>query len=66
MKANYQLIFIISLIYQFYKDKEDGEETFIIPLGFSEITKGFASIQIFYCELKSENLEEFAVANLNI
>ena len=51
MKAHYPLRFINSLINEFQKDKECGDESFIIPTSLFEIAKPFILVEISYCEL---------------
>ena len=51
MKADYPLCFINSVVYEFYKGKECGNESFIIPPSLFEIRKPFISTEIASCEL---------------
>ena len=51
MKADYPLRFINSVVNEFQKGKECGDESFIIPPSLLEITKPFIFIKIPYCEL---------------
>ena len=46
MKADYPLRFINSVINEFRKGKEWGDETFIIPATLFEITKPFIFAEI--------------------
>ena len=46
MKADYPLPFINSLVNEFQKAKKCGDESFINPPSFFEITKPFISIEI--------------------
>ena len=46
MKADYPLPFINSLVNEFQKGKKCGDESFINPPSFLEITKPFISIEI--------------------
>ena len=50
MKTDYLLLFINSVINEFEKGKEHGDENFIIPPNLFEITKPFISIEIPYFE----------------
>ena len=50
MKADYPLRFIGSIVNEFQKDKECGDESFIILPNLFEITKPFISTEISYCE----------------
>ena len=45
MKADYPLRFINSVVNEFYKDKECGDESFIIPPSLFEITKSFIFVE---------------------
>ena len=51
MKADYPLRLINSVVNEFQKNKECGDESFIIPPSLFEITKPFIFIEIPYCEL---------------
>ena len=53
MKADYPLRFINSVVNEFQKGKECGDESFIIPTSLFEIAKPF--IEIPYCELNEIN-----------
>ena len=58
MKSDYQLRFIDSVVNEFQKAKEYGDESFINPASLFEIAKPFISIEIPYCEvneIKSKN-----------
>ena len=46
MKADYPLHFINSVVNEFQKGKECGDESLIIPPTLFEITKPFISIEI--------------------
>ena len=50
MKADYPLRFIGSIVNEFQKDKECGDESFIVLPSLFEIKKPFISIEISYCE----------------
>ena len=51
MKADYPLRFINSVVNEFQKGKECGDESCIIPPSLFEITKPSIFIEITYCEL---------------
>ena len=51
IKADYPLRFIKSVVNEFQKSKEYGDEIFRIPPGLLEITKPFIFVEIPYCEL---------------
>ena len=51
MKVDYPLRFINSVVNEFQKGKECGDESFIIPPSLFEITKHFILAEILYCEL---------------
>ena len=51
MKADYPLHFINSVVNEFQKGKECGDESFIIPPSLFEITELFIFVEIPYCEL---------------
>ena len=51
MKADYQLRFINSVVNQFQKGKECGDESFAIPPTLFKIIKPFIFVEIPYCEL---------------
>ena len=50
MKADYPLRFINSVVNEFQKGKECGDESFIIPPSLFENTKPFIFTEIPYCE----------------
>ena len=51
MKADYPLRFINSVVNEFQKGKECGDESFIIPISLFEIAKPLKFVEIPYCEL---------------
>ena len=51
MKADYPLLFIKSVVNEFQKGKECGDESFIIRPSLFEITKPFIFFDILYSEL---------------
>ena len=51
MKADYPLRFINSVVNEFQKGKECGDESFIIPPTLFEIAKPFILVETPYCEL---------------
>ena len=51
MKADYPLRFINSVINEFQKGEECGDESFIIPASLFEIAKPLIFVEIPYCEL---------------
>ena len=51
MKADYPLLFINSVVNEFQKGKECGDESFIIPTSLFEIAKPLIFVEIPYCEL---------------
>ena len=53
VKADYILRFINSVVSEFEKGKECGDERFIISPSFFRITEPLISIEITYCELKT-------------
>ena len=59
MKADYSLLFINSVVNEFQRGKEYGDESLIIPSSLFEITKHFVSIEIPYCELNEIKLKNF-------
>ena len=60
MKADYPLRNINSVVNQFQKGKECGDESFIIQPSLFEITKSFISIEVPLCELKlKHSLKKF-------
>ena len=50
MKADYPLRFINSVVNEFQKGKECGDESFIIPTSLFEIAKPLIFVEIPYCE----------------
>ena len=59
MKADYPSRFINSIINEFQKRKDCGDESFIIPPTVFEITKPFIFVEIPYCELKKIKSKHF-------
>ena len=59
MKADCSLHFINSVINEFQKDKECGDESFIIPSSLFEIAKPFIFFEIPYCELNEIKSKHF-------
>ena len=59
MKADYPLRFINSVVNEFQKGKECGDESFIIPPSLFEITKPFIFVEIPYCELNEIKSKHF-------
>ena len=51
IKDHHVLPSINNVINQYWMDKKDGDQSFIILPGLLEIAKNFISIQILYCEL---------------
>ena len=51
MKTDYPLRFINSVINDFQKGKESGDESFIIATSLFEIAKPLIFVKIPYCEL---------------
>ena len=51
MKADYPLRFINSILNEFQKGKECGDESFIIPTSLFETAKPIIFVEIPYCEL---------------
>ena len=51
MKTDYPLRFINSVINDFQKGKESGDESFIIATSLFEIEKPLIFVKIPYCEL---------------
>ena len=45
MKADYPLLFINSVVNNFQKGKESGDESFIIPTSLFEIARPFTSLK---------------------
>ena len=59
MNADYSLCFINSVVNEFQKGKEYGDESFIIPPSLFEITKSFIFVEIPYCELNEIKSKHF-------
>ena len=59
MKADYPLCFINSVVNEFQKGKECGDESFIIPTSLLEIAKSFIFIEIPDCELNEIKSKHF-------
>ena len=59
MKANYPLRFINSIVNEFQKGKECGDESLIIPTSLLEIAKTFLFDEIPYCELNKTKSKHF-------
>ena len=59
MKADYLLRFINSVVNEFQKGKECGDETFIIPPNLLEMAKSFMFVEITYCELNEIKSKHF-------
>ena len=59
MKADYPLRFINSVVNEFQKGKECGDESFIIPTSLFEIAKPFIFVEIPYCELNEIKSKHF-------
>ena len=59
MKADYPLRFINSVVNEFQKGKECGDESFIIPPSLFEITKPCIFVEIPYCELNKIKSKHF-------
>ena len=59
MKVDYPLRFINSVVNEFQKGKECGDESFIIPPSLFEITKHFILAEILYCELNEIKSKHF-------
>ena len=59
VKADYPLRFISSVINQFQKGKDYGDESFVIPPDFFGIAKHFMSIEIPYSELNEIKSKHF-------
>ena len=59
MKADYLLRFINSVVNEFQKGKECGDETFIIPPSLFEIAKAFIFIEIPFCDLNEIKSKHF-------
>ena len=59
MKVDYLLHFINSVINEFQKGKECGDENFIISTSLFEITKPLIFVKIPYCELTEIKSKHF-------
>ena len=59
MKADNPLRFINSVVNEFRKGKECGDESFIIPPSLFQITKLFIFVEIPYFELKETKSKHF-------
>ena len=59
MKADYPLRFINSVINEFHKGKNYGDESFITLSNLFGIAETFVSIEIPYCELNEIKLKHF-------
>ena len=59
MKADYPLRCINSVVNEFQKGKECGDESFIIPTNLFEIAKPFIIVEITYCELNETKSKHF-------
>ena len=59
MKTDYPLRFINSVINDFQKGKESGDESFIIATSLFEIAKPLIFVKIPYCELNEINSKLF-------
>ena len=59
MKADYPSRFINSIINEFQKRKDCGDESFIIPPTVFEITKPFIFVEIPCCELNKIKPKHF-------
>ena len=59
MKAAYPLHFINSVVNEFKKGRECGDESFIIAPSLFEITKPFTFTEISYCELNEIKSKHF-------
>ena len=59
MKADYPLYFINSVFNEFQKGKECGDESFMTPPSWFEITKSFIFIEIPYCGLNEVKSKHF-------
>ena len=63
MKVDYPLRFIESVVNEFEKGKECGDERVIIPPSLFEIAKPFIFVEIPYCELKEIKTNHFLKEN---
>ena len=59
MKPDYPLRFINSVVNEFQKDKECGDESFIIPTSLFEIVKPLIFVEIPYCEMNEIKSKHF-------
>ena len=59
MKADYPLYFINSVFNEFQKGKECGDESFITPPSWFEITKSFIFSETSYCGLNEVKSKHF-------
>ena len=59
MKADYPLRFINSIVNEFQKGKECGDESFRIPTSLFEIAKTLIFVEIPYCELNEIKSKHF-------
>ena len=59
MKADYPLCFINSVVNEFQRGKECGDQSFTIPPSLLEILKCFIFVQISYCEMNEIKLKQF-------
>ena len=59
MKADYPLRFINSVVNEFQKDKECGDESFIIPTSFFKIVKPLIFVEIPYSEINEIKSKHF-------
>ena len=59
MEADYPFRFIDSVVKEFQKVKECGDESFIIPTSFFEISKPLIFVEIPYCELNEIKSKHF-------
>ena len=59
MKADYPLRFINSAVNEFEKDKECGDESFIIATSLFEIVKPVIFVEIPYCEMNEIKSKHF-------
>ena len=58
-KADYPLRFINSVVNEFQKGKECGDESFIIPTSLFEIAEPLIFVEIPYCELNEIKSKHF-------
>ena len=59
IKAGYPLHFINSIVNEFQKGEECGDESFIIPVSLFEIAKPLIFVEIPYCELNKIKSKHF-------